>query len=97
MKLWHARPFLVTALLLSAGCTSLSAEYQHVSHPLIGPPFGPRGEEDSLDVLNGCAEKAKGKFYAEMCLGYRLRDKGFYGDDFIYTARFGVRKELRRE
>lgn len=82
---------------LCSGCTYVSVEWQHVSHPLLGPPLGPRNQEDSLDVLNGCAEKRKGHFYVEMCLGYRLKDGGFYGDDFIYTGRFGVRKELRRD
>lgn len=85
-------------LLVSlAGCTSISAELMHVSHPLKGPPFGPVTEEDSLDVLNACGERKRGRMFVEMCLGYRLTDGGFYGDDFIYTARFGVRKELGRE
>lgn len=98
MKKWmfHRSIFSILTMLSISGCTSLSAEWQHVSHPLLGPPFGPRNEEDSLDVLNGCGERRKENFYVEMCLGYRLRDGGFFGDDFIYTGRFGVRKELRK-
>lgn len=84
-------------LLFLSGCSSLSAEWMHVSHPLLGPPFGPKTEEDSLNVLNACAEKHKGVMYVESCLGYQMADGGFYGDDFIYTMRVGVRKEFKRD
>ncbi len=87
---------LLSCVLFLSGCTSLSAELMHVSHPLKGPPFGPTTEEDSLNVLQACGERGTGRFYVEMCLGHRMGNGGFYGDDFIYTGRFGVRKEFRK-
>ena len=29
-----------------------TCEYEHVSHLLVGPPFGPKHEEDSLDQVS---------------------------------------------
>lgn len=87
---------ICSMLIVLSACSTVSAEWQHISHPLLGPPFGPRNEEDTLDVLQVCGERTHGKFFIEMCLGHRLVDGGFYGDNFIYTGRFGVRKQLEK-
>lgn len=86
----------LSAILLISGCTSLSGEISHISHPLRGPPFGPITEEDSLEVAQLCARRESKRFFVENCLGYRLTDGGFYGDDFIYSGRFGVRVEFNK-
>lgn len=72
------------------GCTTVSVDTMHVSHPLKGYPFGPSNEEDTLDVLGVTARKEFGKMYIEHSLQYRYIDGGFAGDDFIYTGRVGV-------
>ena len=88
--------YIALLAIFLSGCTSVSAEWIHVSHPLLGPPFGPMNEEDTLDVLQGCARRDMGPVYVEMCLGQQLADSGFYGDGFIYTGRFGIKKEINR-
>ena len=92
------RSVILTAALLLSGCTTVSAEWQHISHPLLGPPFGPRNQEDTLDVLQVCLEKDYGRYwYSEGCLGQQLTDSGFYGDGFIFTGRLGVRARIGRD
>jgi hypothetical protein len=88
----------LTAALLAAlaltGCVStpdrLDAGWTHVSHPLLGPPFGPSNEEDTLDVFEVRATWKRGRYFTEMGLGQQLADGGFYGDGFIFTSRVGV-------
>lgn len=84
---------VITALALT-GCTviptSIDANWAHVSHPLLGPPFGPSNEEDTLDALEVRARWQHGRYFTEMGLGQQLKDNGFYGDGFIFTSRVGV-------
>lgn len=87
---------LIVALVgLLTGCglapRQIDATVTHVSHPLLGPPFGPANEEDSLDTVGACAKWGKGRVTLEQCLGYRYADGGFYGDDFIYEGRVSVK------
>ncbi len=97
------RKIVVVGLLLIAagllgslsGCTSLSMEAQHVSHPLAGPPFGPITDEDSLDAINACAQRETKKWYVEQCIGYVYTDGGFYGPKLIWQGRFGRKWKLR--
>ncbi len=84
-------------LLLLSGCTSLSLEGAHTSHPFAGPPFGPKSEEDSLNSVNACAQREKGRYYLEQCVGYKIGDGGFFGPRLIYTARAGVRWRIGGE
>lgn len=83
----------VAALVLS-GCASapdsIDAGWTHVSHPLLGRPFGPSDEEDTLDVLGVRARWTRGPYFVEAGLGQQMRDAGFYGDGFIFTSRVGV-------
>jgi hypothetical protein len=81
---------LFPAIVLLAGCSTLSAEVSHVSHPLRGEPFGPSYEEDTLDTVGIVSRREYGRVYVEQGLHYRWRDGGFYGDDFVYTGRVGV-------
>src|SRR5688572_13497761 len=81
---------LFLAIVLLCGCSTLSAEVSHVSHPLRGAPFGPEWEEDTLDTVGVVARRDYGRVYVEQSLAYRWRDGGFYGDDFIYQGRIGV-------
>jgi hypothetical protein len=86
------------ALLLSCcaltGCTSLSLDASHTSHPFAGPPFGPASEEDSLNSISACLQREARGWYAEQCLGYKIGDGGFYGPRLIYTARAGMKWRL---
>ena len=89
------RLLVLTAVALS-GCASMppdsvDAGWSHDSHPRQGRPFSPREDEDSLDTLGLRARWNRGKCFAEMGLGYMLRDGGFYGDDFIFESRIGVK------
>jgi len=77
-------------VLLCSGCTTVSVNVSHVSHPLLGAPFGPANEEDTLDTVGLRTRRESGRFYVEQGLAYRWRDGGFYGDDFVYTLDAGV-------
>jgi hypothetical protein len=84
---------IAIAAVTLAGCaapTSIDAGWSHVSHPLLGPPFGPSNEEDTLDTLGFRARWVRGPYYAEAGLGQQLKDSGFYGDGFIFSSRVGV-------
>ena len=89
---------LVTLIALTSGCTSTAvceraavrSEYQHVSHITAGPPFGPKSDEDSLDVFSVLGRCEIGRVYAEAGVGLSLADGGFYGPDEIFTGRVGV-------
>lgn len=90
---------VMALLVVLAGCGSLpqampnqvDACLTHVSHPLRGEPFGPRSEEDSLDTIGACAQWERGRVSFDTGLGYRYRDGGFYGDDFIFEGRVSVK------
>lgn len=81
---------LLLASLLLTGCATYRVEYEHVSHPLAGEPFGPQSEEDTLDQINLCGQKRYGRLYGDACLGYRLFDDGFYGPNLTGSVRVGV-------
>lgn len=88
---WIVGLTIILMLIVSCGgCTTVSVDTMHVSHPLRGAPFGPASEEDTLDVIGVTARREFGKLYIEHSLQYRYIDGGFYGDDFIYTGRVGV-------
>lgn len=85
---------IVTSALLS-GCLSMpdrvDAGWTHDSHPLLGRPFGPKEEEDTLDTLGVRAAWHRGRYYMEMGAGRKMGDGGFYGDDrVVFTSRVGV-------
>lgn len=89
------RKLVVLAAVVLSGCVSaprnIDAGWSHSSHPRQGRPFGPSSEEDSLDTVGLRARWDDGTYFTEMGLGYRLRDGGFYGDDFIFESRVGVK------
>lgn len=89
------RRLVVLAAVLSSGCASVpdvvDAGWSHDSHPRQGYPFGPSTEEDTLDTLGLRARWDRGKCFAEMGLGYKFREGGFHGDDFIFESRVGVK------
>ena len=89
------RNMLILSAALLSGCASItphysSTEWEHVSHPAVGPPFGPRSEEDSLDQLNLVMGWKYKRCYAEITTGYRLTDGGFYGPNWTGGVRAGV-------
>ena len=80
----------VGALVWLTGCTSVKAEYEHISHPFAGPPFGPQSEEDWIDHVQLCAVKRAGRAYSEACAGYLLTDGGFHGPRLTGGVRMGI-------
>lgn len=90
----HLSLISIAAIALS-GCVSipdrLDATWMHVSHPLVGPPFGPAYEEDTLDVLGLRAKWERGRCFSEVALGAQMKDSGFAGDGFIFTSQVGVK------
>lgn len=93
---------VVMAIALGSmlGCTSLSLEYEHVSHPMAGEPFGPKSEEDWLDQINACGTRTveiseRLNIYGTSCLGYSLTDGGFYGPELTGTLRTGIEFTLQ--
>jgi hypothetical protein len=89
------RRALIASALLLTGCTinGVTAEYEHVSHPLAGPPFGPRTEEDSLNVANLVIDMKtqSPRICVQHVLGYKLSDGGFYGPRVTYELRAGIK------
>lgn len=81
---------LSAALFCLTGCGSYRVEWEHVSHPMAGPPFGLASDEDALDTINVIGRKDTGRFYVEAGLGYKLADAGFYGPELTFTSRIGV-------
>lgn len=87
---------IALAALLLSGCAVTpeysGIEWEHISHPMAGPPFGPEDEEDALDHVNGYAGWHVGqRGYVEITSGYRLVDEGFYGPDWTGGIRVGVK------
>lgn len=87
------------ALLATTGCASLDvcqqaeigAEHAHVSHPTVGRPFGPKTEEDSVNLVGLTGRCESGRVWTEVGMGYKFLDGGFYGPDLVSTLRVGVR------
>lgn len=71
---------------------NVSQGWSHASHPLRGAPVG--GVEDTLDVADVEAEWRLGPYVLELSLGYKLRDGGLEGDDFVFQGR--VSRDLWR-
>lgn len=85
---------IITAAMFLSACTvapdRIELDWLHASHPLLGPPFGPSNEEDTLDVLGPRARWERGRCYVEAGIGRQLADGGFYGDGIIFTSHVGV-------
>jgi hypothetical protein len=84
---------ILVALALT-GCAAapdrIDLDWFHASHPLLGPPFGPSEQEDTLDVLGPRARWERGRYYFEAGIGQQMKDSGFYGDGIIFTSHVGV-------
>lgn len=92
---------VAVAIATCTGCTSMQVEYEHVSHPFAGWPFGPASEEDTLDQVNACLLRStqtseRVRTYGASCLGYRLTDGGFYGPSLTGGFRAGVEFSFAR-
>lgn len=87
---------IMTALLLQ-GCAALPApdmcfaSYDHLSHPLQGPPFGPELEEGTIDSVGTTCRWERGRLFFESGLSYMVPDSDLHGDDFLYNGRIGVK------
>jgi hypothetical protein len=95
---------LAIAILLGmqlTGCAvmpeSMYAEVEHVSHPFAGPPFGPRTEEDTLNMINVGGTWSKDNVYMDVGLGYKFTDSGFHGPPLSFDMRVGYRIPLKKE
>lgn len=82
----------VSALVLQA-CAVLPApttcfvNYDHLSHPLQGPPFGPDTEEGTIDTVGGTCRWEKGRVFVESGLSYLWPGSDLYGDDLLFNSR----------
>lgn len=93
---------LLFLLVTCAGCSTMApnqvdACLTHVSHPLQGAPFGPSTQEDSLDTVGACATWERGRVSFESGLGYKYKEGGFYGDDFIFQGQLKVKLWEKRQ
>lgn len=61
--------------------------YDHVSHPLQGQPFGPKTEEGTIDSIGGTCRWEKGRVFIESGLSYMWPDSDLYGDDLLFNSR----------
>jgi hypothetical protein len=90
---WIRAAMLAALLATLQGCalapTGMYSEYEHVSHPLAGAPFGPENEEDWLDQLNVGAKWERGGAYLHAGIGYVLTDGGFFGPRLTGSIRAG--------
>lgn len=69
------------------------ANYDHVSHPLLGKPFGPESEEGTIDSVGTTCrwERKQGRVFFESGLSYMWPDSDLYGDDLLFNSRVGVK------
>lgn len=87
----------VMAALLLQGCAVVPApdvcfaSYDHVSHPRLGPPFGPETEEGTIDSVGTSCRWERGRVFFESGLSYMVPDSDLYGDDLLYNGRVGVK------
>jgi hypothetical protein len=89
---------LIACLLILTGCTTVSVEYTHLSHPNAGWPVSPEWTEDTLDGVAVVGRREYGeRLYVESALVYKLRDGGIRGPDLAYIGRIGVTIYDRRE
>lgn len=88
----------ITASLLIAfalsGCTSLQPDasridWLHVSHPTVGPPFGDKTAEDSINAIEGMLLWRRQGSFVDAGLAWQVGDGGFYGLDLIFSSRVG--------
>lgn len=85
------------ALAALSGCASLPApktcfaNYDHVSHPLQGQPFGPKTEEGTIDSVGATCRWEKGRVFMESGLSYMWPDSDLYGDDLLFNSRIAVK------
>ncbi len=65
--------------------------YDHVSHPLLGVPFGPETEEGTIDSIGTTCRWDHGRVFLESGLSYMIPDSDLYGDDFLFNSRIAVK------
>lgn len=67
------------------------ANYDHVSHPLQGEPFGPKTEEGTIDSVGGTCRWERGRMFFESGLSYSWPDSDLYGDDLLFNSRVAIK------
>lgn len=95
----------------STACTAIrpdgwGTEWKHDSALLAGQPFEKatnergQGREDTLDVWNNYLFWQRPNWYAEVGVGVKLREGGFYVDPrrppVIFNGRFGRRFDFKK-
>ena len=74
-----------------SGCVTMPKEclvdVTHISHPTLGPPFGPESEEGTIDSFGSSCRWEADKLLAEMGLAYKIPDSDLYGNDFIFIGK----------
>lgn len=78
---------LLQACAIVPAPTACFANYDHVSHPLRGEPFGPPTEEDALDSLGTTCRWEKDRLFFESGLSYMWPGSDLYGDDLLFNGR----------
>lgn len=87
----------IVAVLALQGCAVMPspqmcfANYDHVSHPRKGEPFGPATEEGTIDSVGATCRWERGRLFMESGLSYMWPDSDLYGDDLLYNGRIGVK------
>jgi hypothetical protein len=91
------RLVIVTALAIAqTACITTKPDevfisYDHISHPLQGPPFGPVADEGTLDSTGITARWVRGRYFAEAGVSYPWwPSAGLWGDNFLFNGRVGV-------
>lgn len=87
---------VMAALLLQACAVAPTpdtcfANYDHVSHPLLGPPFGPEIEEGTIDSIGTTCRWERGRVFFESGLSYMVPDSDLYGDDLLFNSRIAIK------
>lgn len=71
--------------------TTCFASYDHVSHPLLGAPFGPETEEGTIDSVGTTCRWERGRVFLESGLSYMVPDSDLYGDDLLFNSRVAIK------
>lgn len=88
---------ILLACAATTGCAGIvpdriSAEYEHVSHPLAGAPFESQaGSEDTLDHVGIVGSWEYKRLTTEAGIAYKVNRDGFAGPDMTGTVRVRVR------
>lgn len=82
---------IIAIAIALGGCSVMPKECMvditHISHPTLGPPFGPESEEGTIDSTGTSCRWEANRLIGEMGLSYKIPNSDLYGNDFIFIGK----------